>query len=274
MPFPSVFPAVVAAITSAGPSAGDGTWPQYDQNPFVISLPTPPPSGEDDSAGGVIATDLTGDGRPDFVVTVRGHVAAVANGGALLWHHETPVQVGGSSERYGLPGHHGPGVQAGEVDGDGHVEVLFLRQDGFLVVADGRTGKEEARLRIPHPERSERWEHAVLASFRGRGSFDLLLQTTNRRGYRMGQYLAAYSIPALIERARTKEPVRAEDALWSTGRFLACAHNGARVADLDGDGRDEILVRGGRPGLRWRGGRGRGRLRSCDGSCCWSSCFT
>ena len=29
--------------------------------------------------------------------------------------------------------------------------------------------------------------------------------------------------------------------LWQTNEYLGCAHNGARVADIDGDGKDEVL---------------------------------
>ncbi|HOQ33350.1 MAG TPA: hypothetical protein PLA12_12680 [Candidatus Hydrogenedens sp.] len=49
----------------------------------------------------------------------------------------------------------------------------------------------------------------------------------------MGRFVSAYSLEKLKE--GKQEP------LWSTDNFLACAHNGLRVADLDGDNRDEII---------------------------------
>ncbi|MDJ0595880.1 MAG: hypothetical protein QNJ72_38850 [Pleurocapsa sp. MO_226.B13] len=50
----------------------------------------------------------------------------------------------------------------------------------------------------------------------------------------MGRYLAAYSIDDLLKEENPQP-------LWTRNDFLANAHNGARLADLDGDGRDEIL---------------------------------
>lgn len=73
----------------------------------------------------------------------------------------------------------------------------------------------------------------MIADFRGTGGDrDLLLQATNAEGYRTGRYLAAYTVDALLA---GREP------LWTTDRFVSCAHNAARLADLDGDGRDEVL---------------------------------
>lgn len=203
---------------------------QYEENPFVIRLDIPAP---ENSAGGLIVADLNNDGFVDYPVTVPGHIGAYAHDGSRLWVTETDVSVGGSSERHGLPGHHGPGVQAADVDGDRRVEVVYLTQDSTVHVVDGSTGREKWNARPPVPDGAERWEHVVVANFRGHGDRDLLLQATNAQGYRMGRYLAAYSIDDLKEEHY--------QALWNRDDFLACAHNGARVADLNGDGKDEVL---------------------------------
>ena len=192
----------------------------------VIKLEIPPPT---DSAGGIIAADVDDDGKPDFLVTVPGHLAVYGNDGRRLWVKKTDIAVGGQSESQGLPGHHGPGVAVGDVDGDGRAEVVYLTKDSVFHVADGASGREEATAKPPVPEGAARWELAILARFRGR---DVLLQATNAKGYRTGKYLAAYSIDDLLKGGRP---------LWTTDGFVSCAHNGARVADLDGDGRDEVL---------------------------------
>jgi len=218
--------AVILAVTSA--SAAD--WPTYPENPFIIELEVTAP--EDDSAGSLIVTDVDNDGLLDYLVTVPGHLAAYAHDGRKLWILETNIRVGGSSERVGLPGHHGPGLQAGDIDGDARTEVLFLTQDSRLHAVDGASGQEEWTAQPPVPKKAQRWEHLVLASFRGSEYCDLLLQATNAKGYRVGHMLVAYRIENLMQ--QRYEP------LWQCDDFLACAHNGARVADLDGDGMDEV----------------------------------
>lgn len=217
---------VAAEARSAAP-------PAYEANPFVIELDIPGPKGSEDSAGGIIVADADGDGLMDYLVTCRGHLAVYGNDGRKLWVAKTDIGVGGSSEREGLPGHHGPGVAAGDTDGDGRCEIVFVTKDSVVHIVDGATGKEKASARPPVPRGAERWDLAMLADLRGTGKdADLLLQATNAKGYRTGRYLAAYAIDALLKGGKP---------LWTTDRFGPCAHNGARLADLDGDGRDEVL---------------------------------
>lgn len=198
--------------------------------PQAIKLGIPAPK---DSAGGIIVADADDDGAMDYLVTVPGHLAVHANDGRRLWIKKTPIVVGGSSERVGLPGHDGPGVAAGDVDGDGACEVVFLTREGTLFVVSGKTGRVEWSAKPPVPKGAERWELAMICDLRGTGGDgDVLLQATNAKGYRMGRYLAAYRFEGLKAGGKP---------LWTTDAFLSCAHNGARIADLNGDGRDEVL---------------------------------
>lgn len=184
--------------------------------------------------GGIIAADVNDDGKMDFVITKDGHVAAYDYSGRNIWIKGVDIQVSTKSEVNGLPGWFGPGVQASDVDGDLRTEVLILTKKNTLHIIDGVTGKTEKVVLLRHPEGTERWEHLVIANFRGKGDRDLLLQTTNADGVRMGRYLAAYSIEDLL-RKESVEP------LWTRDDFIPCAHNGARVADLNRDGKDEVL---------------------------------
>lgn len=217
----------VLLVVSTGAAGKQDDWPQYSSNPFTIELGIP---AMQDSAGSIVTADLDGDRLMDFLVTCPGHVAAYAHNGRRLWLLRADVQVGTSSESAGLPGHHGPGVQAGDIDGDGGTEVVFLTKDSCINIVAGRTGREKLKKKLVSPDGTERWEHVVIANFRGKGDRDLLLQATNKSGYRMGRYMAAYRADGLDR-----------DPLWRTDDFLACAHNGARVADIDGDGKDEVL---------------------------------
>ncbi len=233
--------AIVVLASGLGSGCERDTTPRFEGEPVVIRLDLPEVS---DRNGGIIAADLTGDGRMDFLVTVTGHVAAYANDGSKLWVLETDVRVSTKSEDHGLPGHHGPGVQAGDIDGDGRTEVVFLTQDSVLHVVDGSTGQTKWTAQPPVPDGAERWEMAIVANLRGEGDRDVILQTTDReqrplpgtdrlRTYALGRFLTAYRFADLAEGR--------DQPLWSRDDYFGCAHNGARIADLDGDGRDEVL---------------------------------
>jgi len=201
--------------------------------PKVIATGLPERDG---GAGSLIAAELDGDERWDFIITGVGYIAAYAAGGAPLWRKDVAIQLTEKAENEGLPGLHAPGVQAADIDGDGATEVLFLTPGGTLQILDGRSGAGRQPIRLPPPPaEAERWEHLVVADFRGRGERDLLLQATNAKGYRMGRYLAAYPIDELLREGASAT------ALWRRDDFLALAHSGARIADLDGDGRHEVL---------------------------------
>ena len=158
--------------------------------PQVIKLEIPPLDWED-SAGGIITADVNNDKRPDYLVTVRGHLAVYDNSGEKLWLKKTDIVVGGQSESEGLPGHHGPGTAAGDVDNDGKTEVVYLTKDSVLHIVDGATGSQEASAAPPLPGDAARWELAMIADFRGTGKDnDILMQATNKSGYRTGKFLA------------------------------------------------------------------------------------
>mgnify|MGYP001087613391 CR=1 FL=1 len=220
-----VFGAIIVTFFSVVFTADDA-----QGKPFVIKLAIPAPK---DSGGGIITADINNDGNMDYLVTVPGYLAVYDNNGKKVWIKKTNIVVGGSSENQGLPGHCGPGVAAGDVDGDGKCEVVFLTRDSVVHIVDGKTGQEEANAKPPHPDGTDCWEVAMIADFRGTGGDrDILSQTTNNRGYRMGKYLAAYAIEALVKGGKP---------LWQSDKFVSCAHNSARLADINGDGRDEVL---------------------------------
>ncbi len=197
---------------------------------LIILLEIPAPAN---TAGGIIAADVNNDGRMDLLVTVPGHLAAYDTDGKKLWIVQADIRVSAKSETNGLPGHHGPGVAAGDVDGDGKCEVVFLTNDSVLHVLDGATGQEKASASPPLPKGASRWEVAMLADFRGTGGDnDVLLQATHDANYRMGGHLAAYSMERLLAGG---------NPLWTIDQFVSCAHSSARLADINDDGKDEVI---------------------------------
>jgi hypothetical protein len=199
--------------------------------PKVIKTDLP---DQDDGRGGFIVADITGDGRMDFIITKTRQVAAYENSGKKLWRKQIAVQVTKKSEKFGLPGWHAPGIQATDLDEDEKQEVLFLSRNNELFILDGVSGAIKSKLNLKPPKNAERWEHLVISNFRGKCDCDVLLQATNSEGYRMGRYIAAFSLN--FEKGKQYLQL-----LWQRDDFLANAHSGARVADLDGDGKDEVL---------------------------------
>ena len=211
--------------------AANNEVPYSSLAPQVIRLDVP---AEDEGIGGLIASDVNGDRKLDFIVTKPGRIAVHDHSGKRLWTERVDIQITAKSEANGLPGWHAPGVQSADVDGDRNAEVLFLTKDGNLQIRDGATGVPKASISLSPPDGTERWEHLVVGNFRGLGDRDLLLQATNAENYRMGHHLAAFAVDELLDNDSPKP-------LWTREDFVANAHNGARIADLDGDGKDEVL---------------------------------
>lgn len=185
----------------------------------------------EEGKGSVIAADLDGDGSRELVVTAPGKIGAYTLEGERIWLIEVDVRVSaGSSERHGLPGHHAPGVQVADIDGNGKNELLYLDQSSTVHIHDAATAEALKSVKVPHPDGAARWEHLAVANLRGEGDRDLILQATNQDGYRVGHYVAAYAIDAL-----------GQEPLWKNDHFGALAHGPLRLADLNLDGKDEVI---------------------------------
>jgi outer membrane protein assembly factor BamB len=180
--------------------------------------------------------DLDGDGGPELLLTqcVYGPreitcLTAVTLFGEVLWQHGSP-SAGNGRVYCDLP------VQIYDWDHDGRNEVLYVRQARYaeppdqggirerasryeghatLVVLDGRTGKEKATLSLPAPAD----DSLAFADLTGRGRREDLVVKD--------RYWNMWGV--------------AHDGreLWhwagSTGHYPA-------IADIDGDGRDEVFV--------------------------------
>lgn len=214
-----------------GEPASHDAWPAYEQTPFTIAIDPrqPPMTGR----GGIIVHDLTGDGRMDYVLATkendfgpgRAAISAYDWGGGLLWiADDVDIQMNGNAERHGLPGWKGPGIAAGDIDGDGAAEVLHLDTANRVVVRDGRTGAAERTLGpVALPDGAAQWSHLQIAELRGEGDRDLILQ--------------ADPYPF-----RWLKAIRADTGaeLWAVDDYDGPKHGGFRAADIDGDGRDEV----------------------------------
>jgi hypothetical protein len=155
--------------------------------------------------------DLTGDGKPDFVVARNDNQAvtaltAYASDGTELWRWG---EGGKPDIAYDVP------ATVHDLDGDGHAEVP-CSVHGFVVALDGRTGAEKARF--PLPKGLEVADCLVIANLRGGPrAADLVLKSRYDHLWACDDRL---------------------NVLWewhgNTGHHPA-------VRDIDGDGRDEVL---------------------------------
>ncbi|MFZ4775546.1 MAG: hypothetical protein ACOYM3_09300 [Terrimicrobiaceae bacterium] len=216
--------------------------------------------------------DLNGDGAPDLLfaqtftpsrpgtkeILCRTReircLTATTIVGEVLWQHGTP-SVGNGCNGGDMP------VQIYDWDGDGQNEVIFIRQAVYaelypkdptnyrgrakryrgtatLVVLNGKTGKEKASLPLPAPAD----DSIVFADLTGRGRReDLVVKDAygeNVYGIsHTGEFLwhwhggpwpvAAHNMP--------KGPkVFVDDPKCEAGHYPA-------IADVDGDGRDEVF---------------------------------
>ncbi len=182
-----------------------------------------------EGSGSLLAADVDGDGRRELVVTAPGRIGVYRLDGPTVWEEEARIFFSGTRGGSLLPGLHAPGVQLADIDGDESVELLYLDANNTVHVLDARTGKELRTASIKHPQGTDRWEAITVANLRGQGDRDLILQTTGSKGYRVAHHIAAYSI-ANLDGA----------PLWKNDGFGAIAHGPLRVADLNGDGRDEV----------------------------------
>lgn len=196
---------------SPGPAAGTraAPWPNYD-SPKPFDIPFPDGFRADPVRGGLFVHDVDDDGLMEYVVSVPGQLAVFDWDGRLLWRRRAGHRLrAAAAEGRHLPGTNHPGVFAVGT------ELGYVSEDGELVIRDARTG-EVLRRRGGFAGA----QVALAANFTGRHR-EVLLQYDLER-------VAAVDIDGL-------------EVLWRSGEYLGFDHVPAFVADLDGDGRDEVL---------------------------------
>ena len=159
------------------------------------------------SSGGLFAHDLDSDGELEMLVTSKGYIGAYELKGDPLWVKQADIAFFDTA--------HHPSAIAGDLDGDDVHEVAYGDPETRIHFLNGTTGEEERTLDTPGEPRA-----MMIANLRGKGDRDIILQYSQTE-------IAA---------------IRAGDGsvLWRTGKYRCIEHSSARVADLDGDGLDEV----------------------------------
>jgi outer membrane protein assembly factor BamB len=158
------------------------------------------------------AADVNGDGKPEVIVCARfiGAVTVLKPDGAALWTFHSPEEITGSPA-------------AADLNHDGRAEVVTADRAGFVTCLGG-DGKPLWRCRLPS---GVHYCSPVLADLDGDGRFEIVVGTSRGEVVCLsdaGKILWTFHLPT------------DEWRVWSMiATSLACG-------DVDGDGRDEVLV--------------------------------
>jgi hypothetical protein len=195
-----------------------------------------PAPGWPQSVGAHIASspaiaDLDDDGIPEIVVgygstydpSHQGGVSAFRRDGTLMWSVATAAFNDGSNNWTHAPVYGTPAV--GDVDGDGKMEVVFGSFDHHVYLVDGATGA--AKTGWPVDVGDTVYSSAALYDIDGDGLPDIIIGTddylVNGGALRVLRYdgTSVAGFPQYINQTINSTPV---------------------VADIDGDGKPEIIV--------------------------------
>lgn len=204
------------------------------RDPFTFSVSQPPFHDQ------FFVADLTGDGRSDYTFRSRDSLFAYDPAGRPLWS----VAVSNPQERIerlrlGLGAAHG----TGRLNAAGSATVVALDREGQILVIDGATGEVRRTISIPSVATDTRWVYVAVANLRGAGDRDIVLQamdtTLSLPTHYLGRSLLAWDLDNDRELWRvyqSSDPtVGAREGFWSP------AHGPFRIADVTGDGRDEVV---------------------------------
>lgn len=160
--------------------------------------------------------DLDNDGRLDYLIS-RGtvHQEAYDHDGRLLWEHHNPdanlKDVRADSD-----------VRIYDIDNDGASEAIVARRIGdtvYLCIVDGRTGEIERKIPYPGIEKRRDRSSINIANLTGGPRASEILVSWDYT------YIAAFDAQLNL--------------LWEGPADMG--QHTPKVADVDGDGKDEVL---------------------------------
>jgi hypothetical protein len=220
-------------LTSSALADASADWPQYANNPFTFPVP------ETVSKDQFFVVDLNGDGLMDFTYRSETKLYVFDHYGDLLWS----ANIDNPRADITAGSHDGTGHGAADVDGDGAVEIVALNRSNKIVIYDGATGAIERTITLPILGSRNKWVYIAVANLRGNGDRDVVLQTMDTSGTKRGVYINRNLLAWDLENNRELWRVRQDDD-YTNGiyeGYWGVAHGSFQCADVDGDGRDEVI---------------------------------
>lgn len=187
----------------------------------------------------MFAIDLNGDTLLDYTYRSDTHLYAYDHYGSLLW--KTPIPYPGINiNLYGAK--HG----AADLDGDGQIEIAALNDSDQVLVFNGSDGSLEATIDVA-VDTLQKAGCLSVANFRGEGDRDLVIQTmdvsteydSSRQYYYIHRSLVAVRMDTRMELWRVNQDRNLRNGIYEG--YWGPAHGTFQCADVDGDGKDEIV---------------------------------
>ncbi len=209
------------------------------------------------AVGGTIASspaagDLDGDGAPDIVVgwgnsasRGPGGVKAYKRNGMLLWARASQDRLEGGPDGQPDPVFATPAI--GDVDGDGHNEVVWGGFDYQLYVVNGATGADKAGW--PKFMRDTIWSSPALHDIDGDGKLDIVVGVDAHAegppyNTPAGGCLHVLRFDSTQSCSNPSDPVTCGPPTEVPG-FPRCVDqvitSSPAIGDIDGDGKPEII---------------------------------
>jgi len=211
----------------------DGQYPLVNgQAVFSFSLDSRQPVP---GRGHISVADTDNDGEMEYILMTKtgiedqpgtAGIGVYDHDGKLVWYnHGISIHTMTNAENFGLPGHSAPGYSKGDIDEDGQIEIVYIKEDRkTLVILNARNGVQEKTINLNPSSSESGFGLCQIVNLRGAGDRDVICQGWDIDHF---NYLAAY---------RTDTGSR----LWSRSDYMSVKHGGFRAVDLDGDRRDEV----------------------------------
>lgn len=212
-------------------------FPLYPSNPF--SFPILEPVAGDNTLGVLgdqfFASDLNGDGLPDYSFRSMTKLYAYDHDGSLMWQVACSNPQGNGGARHG----------AADVDGDGGIEIVAVTAENTLIIYDAESGTVETIIPIDPLGYNQHVGHVLIANLRGEGDRDAIVQTLDKTlqtegvTYYINRALIAINLENGEEIWRVDQDDNVYNGLYQG--YWGQAHGPAFCADVDEDGLDEVV---------------------------------